>query len=293
MKGFVTLAVGNKKYYKLALNLLKSYKLHTHGNIPFAIICDRKNKYTEYFDKVIILKEFSCSYMDKLELLNNLPYEENIFIDADCLVYADINEYWQFFPMQGVSCFGRALEVSSNDGWFNINDIGSYKEKIDFIPQFHGGIMFLKNDNITNDVYKLSKKITNNYSNYKFKYFDKPADEPILALSTALMGCKPIELPKKIENRMFVFYPAAKEVYCDISNGYLSYINKKNQLIDNVFLCHYQNFNTEKPKYKIEAYKINHRKVSLLIITPIYYLTYFLKKVNIRLYMGIKRRLRK
>ncbi len=45
MRGFVTLAVGHEKYYKLAANLLKSYKYNTAKSVPFAIIADRRNKY--------------------------------------------------------------------------------------------------------------------------------------------------------------------------------------------------------------------------------------------------------
>lgn len=44
-KGFVTLAVGDEKYFRLAANLLNSYKLQTLYPMPFAIIADRENKY--------------------------------------------------------------------------------------------------------------------------------------------------------------------------------------------------------------------------------------------------------
>lgn len=75
-------------------------------------------------------------------MLNNPPFDENIFIDADCLVYKDINRYWDYFPEKGVTCFGKALPLTSHKGWFEIGDIGEYKEKISFIPQMHGGVIF-------------------------------------------------------------------------------------------------------------------------------------------------------
>ena len=101
MRGFVTLAVGDEKYYKLATNLLNSYKYNTKNFMPFAIIADRCNEYTEKFDKVVLLERATYSYMDKLEMLNHPPYDENIFIDADCLAYGDINEFWRYFPESG------------------------------------------------------------------------------------------------------------------------------------------------------------------------------------------------
>lgn len=82
MRGIVTLAVGNEKYYRLAANLLKSYLRNTSAPFPFAIIADRHNKFTEQFDKVVLLEKPACSCLDKIEMLNKAPFDENIFIDA-------------------------------------------------------------------------------------------------------------------------------------------------------------------------------------------------------------------
>lgn len=38
MTGFVTLAVGDDRYYKLAANLLQSYRLNGNCDAPFAIL---------------------------------------------------------------------------------------------------------------------------------------------------------------------------------------------------------------------------------------------------------------
>ena len=43
MTGFVTLAVGDDRYYKLAANLLQSYRLNGNCDAPFAIFADRMN----------------------------------------------------------------------------------------------------------------------------------------------------------------------------------------------------------------------------------------------------------
>ena len=94
-RGFVTIATGKTHYYKIAKNLLDSYRLNTGGKYPFAIICDRENEYTAAFDKVVLLKSPSHSYLDKLRLFDCLPWEETIFIDADCLVYGDIDRWWR------------------------------------------------------------------------------------------------------------------------------------------------------------------------------------------------------
>lgn len=96
-RGFITLATGNEKYYKLARNMLLSYRLFCPDPMPFAIMCDRENEYTAMFDQVILLENPSNSYWDKFELLVRAPFDETIFVDSDCLAYADWNVYWDYF----------------------------------------------------------------------------------------------------------------------------------------------------------------------------------------------------
>ncbi len=55
-RGFVTIAAGTGRYYKLAVNLLDSYRFHAIHPKPFAIICDRENEYTAQFDCVILME---------------------------------------------------------------------------------------------------------------------------------------------------------------------------------------------------------------------------------------------
>ena len=87
---------GKERYFKLAKNLLYSYRKFASVKYPFAIICDKINHYTEEFDEVILLKKAYCNYLDKLQLYDYLPYDETIFIDADSLAYGDLDQWWDF-----------------------------------------------------------------------------------------------------------------------------------------------------------------------------------------------------
>ena len=92
-KGFLTIATGREEYYRIASNLLRSYRMFCKTPLPFAILADKENTYTEGFDDVIIFPErANNSYLDKLSLGEYLPYDINIFIDADCLAYGDLNQ---------------------------------------------------------------------------------------------------------------------------------------------------------------------------------------------------------
>ena len=88
------MATGKRLYYILARNLLISYRLHNPDPQPFALICDRRNEITEEFDDVVIMDSPSFSFNDKLRLADLTPYDETIFIDADCLVVRNLSGLW-------------------------------------------------------------------------------------------------------------------------------------------------------------------------------------------------------
>ena len=96
-RGFVTIATGRKRYYIIAANLLASYRHFSASPLPFAIICDAENDYTKLFDDIVLLDNPHRSYLDKLVLPRLAPYDETIFIDADCLAYRDLNDFWNYF----------------------------------------------------------------------------------------------------------------------------------------------------------------------------------------------------
>ena len=69
IQGFVTLATGDERYYRLARNLLRSYRHSCSTPMRFAIIADRHNAYTAEFDDVVIMEHATRSWADKLEML--------------------------------------------------------------------------------------------------------------------------------------------------------------------------------------------------------------------------------
>ena len=112
-RGFVTIATGDEQYYRIAANLLRSYRFFSASPMPFALICDRENEYSAEFDHTIILKDPVFSYLDKLRLPECIPYDETIFIDSDCLAYRDLNEFWDAFKKaHDFSAFGRTTQLT-------------------------------------------------------------------------------------------------------------------------------------------------------------------------------------
>ena len=194
-KGFVTVATGNTMYYIMARNLLLSYRHFATDPLPFAIICDRTNRYTDCFDDVILLRDPTRSYNDKLLLPSLVPYDQTIFVDADCLAYRDLNDMWKIFegaPAFGV--LGRQLPLDSENGWFKKSDIGDLSDKIKFCITLHGGAYYIdRNGAGLSDFIGTVAYVHEHFFDYKFRLFIKPADEPIFALACAVLGYAPAD----------------------------------------------------------------------------------------------------
>lgn len=231
-KGFITVATGKEQYYKMAVNLLRSYKYCSASPLPFAIIADEHNEYTKEFDDICIFDEARCNYLDKLEMYEHLPYDMNIFIDADCLVYRDINRLFDIFEnADDFSCFGRVLPLDDKTGWFEYENLNTDLQKqIDYVVGLHGGIYYMRKTKKCKKVLDDAKEFALNYADYKFKgKFTNPGDEPLVALSMAINNCKPIphdlssifcywecENAIKLSLKNYSAYVIPKEVYTDI-----------------------------------------------------------------------------
>lgn len=253
-KGFITIATGDERYFEMAVNLLKSYRLFSKNPLPFTILADKYNKYTDEFDNVIILENAKCSYIDKLSILINCPYDETIFIDADCLAYHDLNDYWKIYDFSyTLSCFGNSFPLDNkHDGYFMRENMGKYKDQIKFIPHVHGGVYFIRKGAQGKKMHKLALEINDNYSKYTFNHFPKPADESILALCMAVFDCRPIVE----EGWHIIFYPDLKKFNSDISKGSNTCI-KYGKFVANAYLIHWSNFYTKWADYKSEIDKLN------------------------------------
>ena len=251
-RGFVTIATGEERYYDIARNLLWSYQQFASKKYPFAIICDKENKYTKEFDDIIILEKAYCNYLDKLQLYKYLPYDETIFIDADSLAYGDLDEWWNIFAKAtDFSLFGYAwMDLESGRGWFVPDGMREYKDKITYIPDFNGGIYYMRKSETCKNVFELANYFANNFAKYAFNGFDQPADEPCLALAMAVNNCMPLD----IQEKGLIFAPKRKNIDLDILLPKAIYHNETKSY--NVNLIHWSNYRTQLSLYKYEVRKL-------------------------------------
>ena len=254
VQGFLTIATGDLKYYKLARTLLRSYRQTCSSPMRFAILADRQNEYTSEFDDVVILDTPYRSWMDKMQLLKYCPYDENIFIDADCIIYHDINYLWNLFKnADDFSCFGKAMPLDSQEGWFTSEAKEIYP--IHFITHLHGIMYFIRKGEMIDRMDQLCQEIIANYNTISYKAFNEIiADEPIYALAMAVLNLKPIE--RKPE--YYCFVPYATMIKTDYYNKKVTYCNPTDGRVEKCDIVHWGNINITKHKYMFDAHIINY-----------------------------------
>lgn len=218
-RGFITIATGKEEYFQLAQNLLRSYRYFCENPLPFAILTDKENEYTKDFDDLLIIQSGATnSYLDKLSLGDYLPYDETIFIDADCLAYGNLNKLFNYFEdSDDFSCFGRVLALDDKTGWFEYENLGELKQKVTYCVGLHGGIYYMRKGDNCRRVFELAKSFVHDYEKYRFKgNFSTPGDEPLIALAMAVNDCKPVPFSREA---ICCYWEYVKNIKIDITKS--------------------------------------------------------------------------
>ena len=250
------MATGDRHYYEIARNLLRSYRWYSREPLPFAIICEEENEFTAEFDKTVIIYNPIHSFLDKIRLPELVPYDETIFIDSDCLAYRDLNGLWELFAKSGdFSYLGFSFPFSCKYGWFQREDVGVFADKVQFSVVLQGGIYFMRKGKL-DSFSKTCHYIFDNFSSFKFSgypYVD-PVDEPILALASAVHGFT----PARSYERVYCYYPLCGSSSQDISKGRLRYRYNSTVLFpEGRFFMHWSTVETRGDVYKKEVRRLD------------------------------------
>lgn len=264
MRGFVTIATGKETYYRLAHNLLLSYRYHAKSQEPFAILCDRNNRWTDDFDEAVIIDNPSGSYYDKMRILDLSPFDETIFIDADCLLLRDPNCLWNLFKNgPDVGVLGATFPLDADDGWWDADNLGVLRDRVDYKMICQGGIYYVRNSGKDIPAFiETCHFIEEHYLDYHFRRFeDSYSDEMIISLAS----CVHHYLPAKDWMDVFAYYPAVKILAQDILSGTVEFrcILSPQRLYKDSILIHYGTANAKyKWSYHKEIFKLERGTIS-------------------------------
>lgn len=226
-KGFITLATG-KYYCWLAEHLYMSYKLFSRCDYPFYVITDDegKDRLSKTFDGVIVHNGFTRTSVDKICIFTETPFDETIFIDADCSVVNALNYLFDKFEENGSDVSGiagyRELLIGENGVQFSANTAKKLGFNHDY-PNFNGGVYYYKK---TTDgkacIDFMINELLPNYHKYELMGRSNKTnmgDEPLVIVSMLKFGFKPIP----VESGIMVIVENANTVKWDMKNHRCSF----------------------------------------------------------------------
>lgn len=119
-RGYLTLAAGSPRYLEMAVDMALSLRAHTEH--PIGLLCDEPiseiatSIYPDVFDTVSILgSEFRVGRALKYGVADACPWEEAIFIDADCLVFGPLDHAFDALHYTPMAFIGELLTKDQNE----------------------------------------------------------------------------------------------------------------------------------------------------------------------------------
>jgi len=202
-RGIITLAIG-RKYNEQARYLAYSLIIHS-PSLPRAVITDDCEYFRELYDVLIPADTFAKFLRDgnntgegvnpfemKVNIHKVSPFEETIFLDADTLVYNDLNFMFDYFSNQSIVYAGTRI---TSGEWYvkDVNELLS-KFKLDYIGAFNSGVFLFKKDTIGVQCMDYAAYLYNNYSGVDIPFFrgNMLPDEPFLSIAFSKYGQEPV-----------------------------------------------------------------------------------------------------
>ena len=129
-RGYVTMAVGKAHYLEMAVDMALSLRGHTAHPITLAadeaLAAEAEGRYPSVFDSVVRLEErFLVGRALKYGTAAASPYEETIFVDADCIVLGSLDCLWRVLDSTDMAMVGEQLSADEdqNHHGFSTRDL--------------------------------------------------------------------------------------------------------------------------------------------------------------------------
>jgi len=201
MQGYITVALGMQKYVDMAVNLARSIR-HYDPIRPICLIHDGRVSLSaaarEAFDDFVALPEDPeyVGVANKLRLFDATPYDETMYIDADCLlVRDDIDRHWRaaaptFFTMTG--------ERATAGRWNDLDIAATCREfSIPYLVRMNSGVLYFKKNTEAatffakvNWLYRCHRDRLSNIHQGRARQY---ADEPLFGIAMGMFGLAPVE----------------------------------------------------------------------------------------------------
>jgi hypothetical protein len=192
MFGIITIAQGEKRYTDMAKMLALSL-IYTNPDIKRAVISDApEDEFKGLYDIYIPYNEdFGKGLSQKLYLDKYTPFDETLFIDADCLVIDSLDKMIKLCREHTFVVFGD--QINSGDWAMDITAMCK-KFSLPSIPRFNGGTYYFINTEVTDNIYNQARKLNENYDGLGFtKFRGSINEEPLIAVAMAINNIEAVD----------------------------------------------------------------------------------------------------
>ncbi|MBO9136781.1 hypothetical protein J5289_21490 [Rhizobium sp. B230/85] len=185
--GFLTIAIGAKKYIRQAEFLCRSLKKNMPG-IPIAVVTDCESFVGNVDFIVPPNSDYSIGAIQKILIDTYSPFERTLFIDSDCIVTKPFND--QLLALRGFE-FTPAMEhfVPSTGSDFYIVDLEKALSLVggSRFPKFNGGIYYFERGDFARKIFEMAREYAKSPEKLGIKRFDAAGvgDETVIALALA------------------------------------------------------------------------------------------------------------
>jgi hypothetical protein len=182
-RGAITVAIG-ERYHRYAVSLARSLRRHAPG-LPLAVVTDAApSVFGELVDHVVAARpEFGHGYRQKLHLDHYTPFEQTLFLDADCLAVRDPAPAFDLFADVPVGVIGGP---HTSGHWFMDIARVCREQAVPSIPKFNGGLMFLSGSAECRAILDDARSVMATYDEVGLERINGlEADEPALAVALA------------------------------------------------------------------------------------------------------------
>jgi hypothetical protein len=195
----------------MACNLAMSFLLwHKNSPIKFFLVTDRADYIPEKIKSAISVLEVSPAevnegFSSKLQIRQFAQTDKTLFIDADCLVYGDLEAVFDQFAGKSLSVVGYKKYEGKDVGFCrDIKKILS-KTGITYFPLLCGSIYYIEKNTVSAEAFDYTHTLLKSYDELGLvRLREKENEEPLMAIAMAKYGQEPIDDTGLIKaDRMF------------------------------------------------------------------------------------------
>ncbi|MEM9495934.1 MAG: hypothetical protein AAGA09_08010 [Pseudomonadota bacterium] len=227
-RGYITLATGRREFIEMAVNLVLSLRKFDPDK-EFCLLHDQSIEFLTPQTRALFhhlgdVRECpskpSIANLNKLLGFEGSPFEETMFIDADCIIVkSDMDRHWEKMSAQD---FNIAGEKAIGGSWYDLDIANLCKELgAPYIARMNSGVYYFNRSEKAEAVFKTSidlfrerkELLAVQRKNYNYDY----ADEPFFGASMGVNRIDPASYTPE-EGSIMITTLHAKNVEFDLAS---------------------------------------------------------------------------